>query len=98
MSYDLWAGLNDWLVEVPTDHFTQEDLELWLELTRRMSWDIPSALPCDHTLLDEDGNIFDTGYVMHRDDPGFDTILVPHFKEVHHLDLTSDKINWSFDT
>lgn len=78
----------------------QDDFVLYLDLTRRLSWDIPSAIFCAH--LDREVPMH------HRTEPGEYPATNPlfyswqeleaHFKEVHGLDLTDPRINWSFDT
>ena len=74
----------------------QSNLCLYLEFCRLISWDIPSALAslCSHLDLDD--------YFMHRPailtfGDGW-TTLDRHFFDIHNLDLTDQKINWSFDT
>jgi len=77
----------------------QDDLVLYLDLTRRLSWDIPSALPCNHLDLEipmhrpAHDNYDKTNPLFHDWD-----FIDSHFKFIHHLDLTDSRINWSFDT
>lgn len=79
---------------------TQDDLTLWLELVRKLAWDIPSALSslCSHELWPG----FDWGYFMHKGDSQFDDgdwgRIENHFQSAHNWDLSDPHINWSFDT
>lgn len=94
---DFSDNYNDFLAEA--NIITQEDIELFLQLTQDAAWDIPSALGsvCQHDLPETNrGDFF-----MHRDDLRPENDWAPidkHFMEVHGLDLTSDRINWNFDT
>lgn len=91
--------------EDPRTIQTQEDLVVWLESRRQMSWDIPSALP--FTPYGDDPDIYDYGEVpMHRpaDYATSDSIfyswdnLDEYYRNVYGLDLKDERINWSFDT
>lgn len=82
------------------DDLTQDQMVKFLDLTRNMSWDIPSALMalCSHLDADE-------YYYMHRPameySGGFQGNWEPadkHFKEVHGWDMDDPRIDWSFDT
>lgn len=80
---------------------TQDQAVDFLNSTRESSWDIPSALGslCSHPYPDIDD------FPMHRDTQAYwPNTFQPwpnidlHFKEVHHIDLSDFRINWSFDT
>jgi hypothetical protein len=97
---DLFDQLNDFLLNYDTSKLIndQENFVLWMDLTQRLSWDIPSALPFDIP--------GDKEAPMHRDTKDyFDNDLIAeweaidrHYKENYGLDLTDHRINWSFDT
>jgi hypothetical protein len=93
---DLWDKFNSFLYDAEVN--SQEDLELFLQLTMDAAWDIPSALAsiCEHDIPET--NHLD--FFMHRN-KYWDNDWSPidsHFKEVHNLDLQSHRINWSFST
>ena len=88
---------------------TQDELIEWLTGTANHSWDIPSALGmiCSHLDIDAfpmhhrdwaDPKEYPSlaSYVM-ADNAQWD-ILDHHFAQEHSLDLTDERINWSFDT
>jgi hypothetical protein len=94
-----WDSITEFIEEIPFTDLDndQDDFVLYMDLTRRLSWDIPSALSCPHPESDD--------VPMHRDPvywpedftdrwPAIDQ----HHKEAHGLDLTDSRINWSFDT
>lgn len=91
----------------------QDDFCTYLFLTKELSWDIPSALPCTHDReeppmhhrTEEDIAFYRNRY------PDLPNLIATvewevqwwkeatiHYKEVHGLDLTDTRINWSFDT
>ena len=98
---DFWEEFSEFLGNFDTSRLDndQDNFNLYMELTRMASWDIPSALPCNHQ---------DREIPMHR--PAYDDYdeknelfvswkeLDKHFKEVHGINLQDKKINWSFDT
>lgn len=96
---DLFDQLNDLLTNYDPsrlDH-DQENFILYLDIARRISWDIPSALGCDH---------IDKELPMHRHTDDYPSMLLfaewnfidDHYKDIHGLDLKDSRINWSFDT
>lgn len=103
---DLFARLNDLLLDIGPGELDndQDNFVLFLDLARRNAWDLPSALGCDHDIFDrtEFPNFDITP--MHREPQSYWDGLNPwpiidrHFAEVHSLDLTDKRINWSFDT
>lgn len=95
------------------DELTQDQMITFLELTRNMSWDIPSALMqlCSHLDGEEyfmhrvsDKEKADMGYP--RADSAYQgpasvsewSVVDNHFKEVHGWDMNDKRINWEFDT
>jgi hypothetical protein len=81
---------------------TQDELLLYLDLCREDSWDIASALP--HPCPTEPNGFFHTDIMynpngdQYRTQDEEDRLVIAHFKDIHNLDLTDEKINWSFDT
>ena len=104
---DFRDKINDALGEAPIFTFgKQRDFRTFMDLTKNLSWDIPSALMaiCAHeVIMGEEWSEFGE-FPMHREpQPYWDgqnpwPIIDRHFEEVHHLDLTDPQINWSFDT
>lgn len=93
-----FMGFMDFLDKLTMDN-NQGNFEAFMDWARSNSWDIPSALlsVCSHDIDETNGGDF----FMHRSALWGDndwTDIDRHFKEVHGLDLTSDRINWSFDT
>jgi len=80
----------------------QENFILYLDLARRLAWDIPSALPFDIPGVEE------WEAPMHRDTKdyyhGADQlteeweVIDRYYKENYGLDLDDPRINWNFDT
>jgi hypothetical protein len=110
--YDFFDYISDCLQNYDLSKLdnNQEDFIRYMDLCRNYSWDIPSALPCDH--LDDIG--IDDFPMHHRnwadpqqypnlasyvlaDNHAWDIIDL-HFKDIHGLDLTDPAINWNFDT
>jgi len=100
---DLWDQTNEFLVNYDTSALDndQDNLVLYMELARLLSWDIPSTMPCDH---------FDREIPMHRDTSRYYRgakadlqfidwpVIDDHFSKEHGLDLSDKRINWDFDT
>ena len=105
-----WDELEAKVEETVTNHdldgLSQDQMVKFLDLTRNMSWDIPSALGalCSHLDIDE-------YYFMHRpawkwneetkhheDDEDLWVPADTHFKEVHDWDMSDKRIDWGFDT
>lgn len=102
----------DWISTYFPPHPTQDEAVQLLEAARNASWDIPSILGtiCQHQTL----TIYNDFPMHHRNwadpndypnlrdyveaDNGAWDLIDQHFKEVHHIDLTDERINWSFDT
>lgn len=100
-------AMEDWIANAASALVkTPEDLEDFLDFARGQAWDIPSALLClcEHDFLDGKKYPGFAEFPMHREPQSYWNNLNPwpeidqHFKEVHDLDLTSDIINWNFDT
>lgn len=89
---DLFENINDFLLSMDVDGrvLDQYNFELWMDLTRKLAWDIPSALGsvCTHDELPE--------FPMHWSEDAEEAYST-HFREEHGLEFAS-KINWDFDT
>lgn len=92
----------------------QNDFVYYLDLCRSHAWDIPSAMPCDHlddlqiddfpmhhyTEADLPEYSRDWPSLLPHVEGAIEIWkrLNDHFKLIHGLDLTDDRINWNFDT
>lgn len=103
-----WEKKNQLEDSLNPELFSQDDLVRFLDVARRSSWDIPSALMfvCGHL----DGDEY---FWMHRphlrkgadpyDESKWDDLSKwepadKHFLEVHGWNLKDERIDWSFDT
>jgi hypothetical protein len=101
---DLWNQLNSFFsdFDCTTLDNDQDNFRLYLDFTRQLSWDIPSALP--FTPFDSDLPYKEVP--MHRPaDYATPTSIFytwaeldSYYKTTHGLDLNDPSINWSFDT
>jgi hypothetical protein len=99
--------LEDRLPGLP-DNISQDTAVAFLDIALNSSWDIPSALSaiCQHNISGFDQTAFPGfgEFPMHREPQPYWNGLNPwpiidqHFKEVHHIDLDDERINWGFDT
>lgn len=93
----LYYDITDCLADIPFSLFDndQDLFNQYLETTRTSSWDIASAL--SHNDFDTDIMYNPNGHLGHPPDKE-DLEAIDHFREIHGLDLSDPRINWSFDT
>lgn len=81
---------------------TQDEMILYLEITKEDAWDISSAL--SHPCPTHPNGFFSTDIMYNPNGDEYrttdeeDRIVIDHFRDIHAIDLTDPKINWSFST
>lgn len=102
--YGLSHFIGSFLSRLPHNYFNNDQRQFidYLDLCRESAWDIASAL--SHSCSTDEGFSTDIMYNPNNPPTGSkvlneeDQEVIDHYREVHGIDLTDHRINWSFDT